>query len=229
MNEEAQSPYTEEEIQELEQKREAYARAVEGGGISGAAQRVIRMIRGGKPSGDAELTTILDAELEDQLRDEVKNSHEWVREIPQKKLEKYQKSFLKFKKTSDTATISGVINGQKVEVSWPYWHSSKDGFLYWNIDEATGTINGEPITTEDAEAIAKEYENIARTQGGLLKNHIDGIKEKQKSDERQRMRHLEIAKEKEEEEARTAKEEAEKIEKERAREDSAKLMQKLGE
>ena len=168
-----------EEQKDIEQKRAAYAKAVEGreGGVVGKVKEIISKMRGGKFSKDGELRMAIDAEREDKLRSphgvrddaapgEGANLHD-----------KYQNSYLKYKevaapksanlwdmvgpeyavheKESGRYSLSGVIDGKAVEITT----------IGHNKGGIEGSIGGEKISAHEATRIWNEYWHIANTQG----------------------------------------------------------------
>lgn len=167
---------TPEEQDVLNKKREAYTQAVGGheGGLKEKIKEIIDVLRGGKFVKDSERLMLIDAHIEDDIRDEITNM-EPRKDIKQKHkqsalnrlgetLENQQKSYLVRTDAIDNVRhmtvnvgIKGIINGQNIELR--VVDRDRNGH-----DIAEGTIEGEKLSTADATEIYNQYVGTANSQ-----------------------------------------------------------------
>lgn len=157
---------TRDEQDEIEQKRRAYARAVEGGGIKGRVKEIIGTIQGGKLSKKGEVSAYLDAKREDRTRRLAKMSLKPLgTDAPlfdtDAHLKKTQDAYFMpdatdhFFLSTFPDGFEGVINGQDVKIK----RIGEGKFARY-----TGEIDGVKISQDEAKEIYWAYEEIAMEQ-----------------------------------------------------------------
>lgn len=184
MKEEQPDVLTPEQL-EINEKREAYMNAVEGhdGGLTGKVKQIIRAIKGGKMSADGELVMIVDAQGEDDLRNNEDS-----------RLKNYEKSYLRFEpvevklrsafgeEISRSSNLVGVIDGKEVKITTG-WSIERQKWII-----AGGTIDGEEISRDGASIIYHEFFDIAKlqewnTESARTDEELEKIKQKEEKEE----------------------------------------------
>ncbi len=160
---------TPEEVAMFEQKRTAYAQALEGrdGGILGKGRQIISAMRGGALSNRGELLMAVDAEREDELR--MRNASSEGKSASEKlmdrlDLETYKQTYVTKKPYNsggqEGEIISGFDNGQKVEVIRMI--TKKDGGE--EVESFSATLDGEEIAADVAPSFWRALEKTAILQ-----------------------------------------------------------------